>query len=520
MIHWTMCLALLAGAGDNADCWPSFRNGGDSRSAAENLPINWSPDSGVAWQRELIGYGQSSPVVWHQTVFVTAVVGPMKEKCLVLALDARSGEPLWKQQFDAGTTKASNYMASRAAPTPVVDADGVYAFFEGGNLVSLNHEGDVSWERSLTEEYGEFQNHHGLGSSLAQTEEAVIVLIDHGGPSYLLAVDKATGENRWKADRESRSSWTSPIVVRWNGKEQVVVSSNGSVDGYDAGTGELLWTVDGVGGNTIPSPASLGDRVFIGAARSEFGPSPGDVSSCCLGLREEGGKPGCEVLWRAEKATSSYASPLPCGDCVYHINKIGAVYCLDSRTGAANYVERIDGACWATPVLVGEHVYFFGKNGVTTVIKAGPTFAKAATNELWNPKNPPKPEQYVPKKREEPSGGQRNRRSYADRMMDNDKNKDGKLTKEELPASMQGFFSRLDTNSDGVIDREETAASRQRSSRRSEEGEASLGGEGGGSYGAPTVYGVAVSGDSFYIRTGTRLYCVRESAGKPKDRQE
>jgi len=380
----------------------------------------------------------------------------MKENCLVLALDARSGEPRWNRTFPASTTCASDYMVSRAAPTPVVDHNGLYVFFEGGDLIGLSHRGEVKWQRSLTKEYGEFENHHGVGSSLAQTEQAVVVLIDHRGPSYLLAVDKATGENLWKVERESRMSWTSPIVVQMQGKEQVVVSSNGTVDGYDAATGKLLWTLDDIGGNSIPSASVSGNRLFIGASLSRFNPVPNAAeSNCCLQVREAGGEFTCGVLWRAEKVLAHYASPLPYRRCVYYVNKVGAVFCLDIETGARNYVERIDGPCWATPVAVGDHVFFFGKDGVTTVVKAGPTFAKVATNGLWDPDNPPKAEQYVA------------------------------VDKAEVDKTVQPSRSGR-----GVRSRRD--GSRER-------------------YQDPIVYGVAVIDDSFFIRTGTRLYCVRKS---------
>ncbi len=506
---------LVAGDPAGADNWTSFRNGGKSRSHAENLPLQWSPNQGIAWQRELVGYGQSAPVVWKDTVFVTSVVGPMKEKCVVAALDARSGNVAWEKEFEACAVKASNFMASRAAPTPAVDEQGVYAFFEGGNLVALSHDGKVRWERSLTNDYGPFENGHGLGSSLAQTAGVLFVLVDHKGPSYLLAVDKATGETKWKADREPRYSWTSPIVVPWKGKEQVVVSSNGFVDGYDGATGGLLWTVEGVAGNTIPSPAAAQGRIFIGAAKSERGPTAAGVTSCCLQLPNGADESECKVLWRAKKASNSYASPVPAGDFVYSVNKVGVVYCLDTATGAERYAERIDGPCWATPIVVADRAYFFGKNGVTSVLKVGPEFSRVATNALWNAKEPPKPETYTEHRQAQPEG---KRTDSADRLAEADKDGDGKLTKDELPESMQGFFSRLDANSDGVLDQEELAAMRERSSRdgRGGEGRGSMGSGGrggmGGSWGDPTVYGVAAAGGAFFIRTGTRLYCVRQPA--------
>ena len=503
MTSTIICLAILAAPGDASDCWTSFRNGGPSRAATSSSPLVWSPDAGIAWQRELPGYGQSSPVVWGDTVFLTAVQGPMKEKCVVLALDVHSGEPRWIREFEATMQKASNFSASRAAPTPVVDPDGVYAFFESGNLVALTHEGELRWQRSLVEDYGEFQNGHGLGGSPADTPDALFLLIDHSGPSYLLSVEKATGKTRWKTDRESRYSWTSPIVVQQGGQTQVVVSSNGFVDGYEASTGQRLWTLEGVGGNTIPSPTSTGNRLFIGAAKSEFGPSDGTAKSCCLQLSEREADDQVTILWQTGKASSSYASPVVAGSCVYYVNKVGAVYCVDSATGEERYVERIDGPCWATPIVIGEHIYFFGKDGVTTVLKAGPEFSKVSSNALWDPENPPKPETY---QEHRPATSESSRGDFATRLKESDKNKDGKLTKDELPESMRGFFSRLDRDSDGEVSKEELAALRERSRRPTERG---ANDRMGGSYGDPTVYGVAATSGSFFIRTGTRLYCVR-----------
>ena len=108
--------------------WTSFRDGGQSQASTE-LPLAWSPDNGIAWQRELPGYGQSTPVILGDKVFVTAVVGTMKEQCRVLCLEMETGNELWQCRFESSNPSPSNYMASRAAPTPTVDSQAVYAFF-------------------------------------------------------------------------------------------------------------------------------------------------------------------------------------------------------------------------------------------------------------------------------------------------------------------------------------------------------------------------------------------------------
>jgi outer membrane protein assembly factor BamB len=378
--------APMAHATDATQAWPGFRGKGDSVSVARGLPVQWSERENIAFKVALPGYGQSSPVVWNGRVFVTAVDGSEREKGFVLALDAKSGKELWRHEFMPTQKAKWSGMISRAAPTPVVDATAIYAFFEAGDVIALSHDGKPLWSRSLVKDYGEFKNNHGLGSSPAQTDDAVVILVDHQGPSYLVALDKKTGQNRWKTDRPSRSSWTSPVVARHGKQQQVIVSSNGAAAGYDAGSGKLLWEIDGLSGNTLPSACVAGDLVLIGAGTSRKGDSgqKSARSNCCLRLIDKDGKPGCEVTWSAAKAVANYASPLAHRGYAYFVNGSGVAFCIDMATGKECYAERIDGTCWATPIGAGEHVYFFGRNGRTTVLKSGPTFEQVASNPLWD----------------------------------------------------------------------------------------------------------------------------------------
>jgi hypothetical protein len=446
------------------DVWPAFRGGGENVSAAKNLPLTWSETENLAWKVDLKGYGQSSPVVWKDTVFVTTVDGPQRERGFVTAYDGRTGKLRWSHAFEPTQKAKWSQMISRAAPTPVVDASAVYAFFEGGELLALSHGGKPLWSRSLVKDFGEFQNNHGLGSSLAQTDDTLFVLVDHRGPSYLLAVDKQTGKERWKTDRTARGSWTSPVIAQRHGKPEIVVSSNGSVAGYDAATGKQLWELTGITGNTLCSAATAGDLILVGASaggRMKADPAAIARSNCCLRLVEKDGQPTYEVCWTAQKATASYASPLGYGGLVYFVNSVGAVHCLDRASGKTLFSERIDGECWASPIGAGEHVYFFGKDGRTTVLRAGPKFEKVAVNRLWDPeKLPTQPQPAAPA---------------------------------EAPAGKQG-------SAEGS--RKEGAAKQPRRAG---------GAEAAGSYLDPIVYGVAAVDGGFFVRTGTTLYRI----GKP-----
>lgn len=360
-------------AGDAESNWPAFRGRGDSQTTAKNLPLEWSEDS-VTWRTELPGYGQSSPIIWDGRVFVTSVEGELKDRLLVSAVELESGKLLWTKEFK-GTQpwKDSDYV-SKGAPTPAVDADRIYAFFESGDLIALDHDGNELWKRALPKDYGNFQGNHGIGPSPILTENAVVVLIDHAGPSYLAAFDKNTGETMWKTDRESRTSWTTPTLHHRAGKDEIVTSTSGLVQGYDAATGRELWQVAGIDKNTVPSPTVAGDLVVIGS--TEVG------SNAAIRLGGEGKLSEEAIAWRAKGVTSSFGSPLFHWERVYFVNKSGVAYCVDPASGEVIWNHRLASSCWASPIGAGDRIYFFTKDGVTNVIKPGDTFEQLAENKL------------------------------------------------------------------------------------------------------------------------------------------
>lgn len=456
-------LAVTLSVGPTAN-WPGFRGDGSGIAQAKNPPMSWSEREGIAWKQSLPGYGQSSPVVWGDRVYVTAVEGDQKEKYLLLSIDAKSGAVAWKKEFAASQKGSNNPMMSRAAPTPVADENGIYAFFEGGELVGLNHAGEQIWKRSIVGDYGEFKNNHGLGGSLAQTANELILLVDHGGPSYLLSVDKKSGKTKWKLDRPSRTSWTTPVVAKQGNKSVILVSSSGQLSAHDAESGKQLWLFDGLTGNNIASPVVVGDRVVIGAGENPRKPdlAASARSNCCLELKE--GEPGYQVAWRSKKAISHHASPLAYQGHAYFVNKTGIVFCVDLKTGEEVYSERLDNQVWASPVAVADKIYFFGKDGVTTVLKAGPKYEKLASNRVWSAAD------YEARKEAE-------KKKVADKTP---KPPAGKgpaggppVAKEELEA----------TRNSAVGD---------------------------------VVYGVAVVDGAFFLRTGTELICIRSSAESSK----
>ena len=341
--------------------WTGFRgNHGRSHTSAINLPLTWSDTENIAWTIDLPGYGQSSPVVWNGNVFVTASEGTMKETLLVLCIKVITGEILWTKRFETSHKTERTNMISQAAPTPTVDAQHLYAFFESGDLFALSHQGEKRWHRSLTKEYGAFIGNHGIGSSIAQTDDAVILLIDHSGPSYLLSINKADGTNLWKRDREKRVSWTSPIIDQNGNGTEILISSNGIAEAYNAKTGEQRWYVEDLQKNTVPSPTVTDEWVVVGSSQK------GETLAIARG--GIGNVTKSHIRWKADVA-SSFGSPLIHRGSVYVVNKAGALSCLDLETGDVLWTTRIGSSTWASPIAAEDKLYFFGKDGDTTVMQ-------------------------------------------------------------------------------------------------------------------------------------------------------
>lgn len=438
-LQYVLLTGLIVGA--TPESWPGFLGVGRSSIAPTGIPLEWSPTKNQAWSAALPGHGQSSPVIWNDRAYVTSVDGPMKDHLIVSAVALADGKLLWQKSFDTTDPVKNGTFVSRAAPTPVVDAAGVYCFFESGDLLALDHAGAVRWQKSLSKQYGKFQNEYGIAASPIQTLDRLVLLIDHPGPSYLIAIEKTDGKELWKRERKSRGSWTSPMLLSVDGQQQVLCSSAGTIDGYEIQDGKLLWTHESVGGNRICSPWVFGNGLFLNGAQTsrEFSDEASvKQSNFAMKVSKRGTEWVSEIVWKTTDASPSMASPMEHAGCAYWINRTGAVFCFDARTGKQHYMQRIQQSPWATPLAVDGRVYMFGKDGLTTVLAAGPEFKILAENQLWDP-NSIKTDQ-------------------------------------------------------SIIDRETDPKRRA----------------GAAMHAKPEIYGVAGVTGSLLIRTGNRLFCVRE----------
>ena len=352
--------------------WTGFRGGPEPNiSRAARLPLAWNDES-VAWRTKTPGFGQSSPVIWDDTVFLTSLEGAMKETIFVTAIHLSDGAERWRRTFEAAETFEWNDYVSKGAPTPAVDAERVYAFFDSGDFMALTHEGETVWRRKLGAEYGTVGGNHGVGNSVLLTGRAAVVMLARRTYSYLLAVDPATGENLWKADRDPGIAWSTPVLAPSG--DEIVVSASGWIEGFDADTGERLWFFEDIEGNNVPSPTVTEDLVIVGGLAVEANLAVRRGGTGALGPSS--------VAWEAGSA-SNFASPFLYRDCVYWVNPAGAARCLDPDSGTVRWTHRLPASMWATPLGHRDHVYFFTQEGVTQVLAASAEAPEViATNHL------------------------------------------------------------------------------------------------------------------------------------------
>lgn len=365
---------LLAPAWAAGSSWPEFRGDGTSRPDAEaSLAVQWADGSNLAWSVSPPGYGQSSPVVWDGRVFLTAVRGASKEELLVSAWDALTGSLVWSHVDSPAQVIEDSDMVSRAAPTPAVDEDGLYAFFETGNVLAFDHDGQLLWARRLTDDFGPFAGRHGIGSSLRLCSAGLLAFVAHEGPSYLACLNRASGETVWMTDRDPGVSWSTPVLARHGGREVVLASGGDRVEAYAASDGSLLWTHQGHQGAFVASPTPVPGGAIIGSS------SKGKTASLRFGPTADS-QP--EVAWRAENASSYFSSPLVVDGRVFMVNKAGVAFCLAAESGRELWHERLAGACWASTLASQGHVYFFGVDGLVEVFLAADEVSRVASSSI------------------------------------------------------------------------------------------------------------------------------------------
>jgi outer membrane protein assembly factor BamB len=373
------------------ETWPQWRGPtGDSVAPGPGLPTRWGPSENVVWKVTLPGWANSTPAIWREAVFVTSQDG---ERLLLLRVDRQSGKVVWEREVGRGTPRRQGPVGNgrfhdeqnMATPSPVTDGRHVWAHFGTGDLACYDFAGRRVWSVNLARRFGPYTIWWGHANSPCLAGDVLISVClqdpKGGGQSYVVAHDKATGQERWfvrrdtGAKEEPADAYTTPVLVRQGGRLAVIVFGGNVLDAYDVADGKRLWSCAAFHGNRVISGATAaGDTVY--AVQGMRGPlfavragGSGDVT-------------GTHVRWKYTGTTPDAACPLVTGGLVFLATNQGVAVCLDAASGRQLWKERLGQAFRASPLAAGGKVYFLGKEGVATVVEASGQFRVVARCDL------------------------------------------------------------------------------------------------------------------------------------------
>ena len=384
-IH-VICLAALALFSAAAEDWPQWRGPGlNGISSEKDLPIRWSRDENIAWKLPLPSFSGATPIIWGDRIFLNVAE---KEDLSLWCVNRTQGTVLWKKHLSGGNFKIGKQNMS--SPSPVTDGTNVYAMTGNGIVKALDFAGNELWARDIQKDYGRFGLNWGYGSSPLLFEDALYIQVLHGmnthDPSYLLRIDKKTGKTVWRVERpteavhESPDSYTTPVVLRYGGKVEIVVSGGDCVTGHDPATGKEIWRGNGFNVQRDPNYRVIASPVVSdGVVYTPTRVRPlqafragghGDITQT-------------HRLWAFQNGPD-VPTPVTDGTYFYTVNDRGIAWCLDAKTGKEIWgPQRIHKATYsASPVLADGKIYITDEDGVTSVFKAGPKFELVAENNL------------------------------------------------------------------------------------------------------------------------------------------
>jgi outer membrane protein assembly factor BamB len=413
-------LALALGVSASASAqWPQWRGpGGLGISAEKNLPTEWQPATAdkpavnIKWTTEIPGRGHSSPIVAGNLVFVTtsikgaevpgrkapvhlnfdytpgyvhpdAVDIEFKEALKVLAIDANTGKVAWERTaYDGVMFDDRHRKNTYASPTMVTDGEHVYASFESAGLYVYDLKGNPAWKKDLGTI---IKAGLGPGTSPVLYKNLIILQCDQemGTGSHIIALDKKTGDEVWRADRTTRRSWATPLIVNTGSRDELIASGAEMVISYDPATGKELWRANGTQSHPIPSPVATKGLVFLSA---------GSQAKVVMAMKPGGSgnlKDSKDLLmWRYNKGAAYVPSPIAIGDYLYLLSDAGLMTCIDAVTGERKYEGGrvpVPATFFASPVAFEDKILLTSEDGDSFVIEAGPVHKVLQTNTVGEP---------------------------------------------------------------------------------------------------------------------------------------
>jgi outer membrane protein assembly factor BamB len=378
--------------------WRGPYSTGVSKSA--DPPLEWSETKNVKWKIEIPGRGSASPVVWGDRVYLmTAVpvgvtgdathqprggIQPrIPHRFVVMAFSRTDGKLVWERTVREETPHEASHTDNGTWASSSVVTDGVHLFanFESKGLYAFDMDGKPVWEKDLGDK--RMRNQFGEGSTPALHGNRLVLVWDQqGGQSFVIALDKRTGEEIWRANRKEIDTWATPLVVESAGRAQVIVSGRDVLMSYDLETGDVVWQSAGLTMNAIPSPVYGDGMVFVTA---------GFQGNNLKAIRIEGAKGDItgtpHIVWEINRDTPYVPSPILYDGILYILrSNNGILSAFDAKTGKPHYAapQRLTAIpnVFASPVGAQGRIYFPGREGTTVVIRNSPTLEVLATNTL------------------------------------------------------------------------------------------------------------------------------------------
>jgi outer membrane protein assembly factor BamB len=412
-----ICGAIRA---QSADHWAQWRGPSFNGMARGDAPTTWSDTSNIKWKAQIPGRGFSTPIIWGDKIFLTTAVptgkpaaapstgtpsaasplgfqqqpgqggggrGPGREAAPqvehqfdLLCLDRKTGKILWQKTAKVATPHEGYHRAygSFASNSPTTDGKFVYASFGSRGIYCYDFNGKLIWEKDLGVQM-KMRNAFGEGVAPLVVGDRLFAVFDQETESFMVALDKRNGKELWRATRDERSSWSTPLAIEQGGRTQIVVSATNKVRSYDPQTGKVLWESGGLGGNVIPVPVYQNGTVYVMSGYR-------DPKLLAIKLGKEGDLTNSDsILWSHTRGLAYTTSPVLFDNKLYVVTDNGMISAFNAITGEPHYAQTRFPKAYnikASPVGANGKLYQATEDGDVVVVKMGEKFEVIATNTL------------------------------------------------------------------------------------------------------------------------------------------
>jgi outer membrane protein assembly factor BamB len=388
--------------------WPQFRGPNAGVVEDDILPTTWSTTENVAWTVDIPGRAWSSPIVWGDRVFVTSAtvtaddetpkkglyLGGDRDKpsgevhrWMVYCIDFNSGRILWEKcAHEAMPERPKHLKNSYASETPVTDGQRLYVYFGSIGLFCYDFDGEQLWSK----QFGnlKMRGNWGTAASPVLYKDRLYIVNDNEEQSFIVALDKETGEQIWRARRDEKSNWATPYIWQNKQRTEIITSGTDKIRSYSL-DGELLWELGGASGITIPTPFAKNDLLYVTSGfvgdrkRPLFAIKPGARGDITLKDDQNSNQ---YIAWCQKQGGPYNPSPIVYGDYLYVLYDRGVLSCFDAKTGGEIYSKKRiaagANAFTSSPWANDGKIFCLSEDGETFVIQAGPEFKVLESNKL------------------------------------------------------------------------------------------------------------------------------------------